>query len=276
MKLIEVQPLIDIISLSLQSAFVKNEQNGISLILISAPETAKTSSIFNFANLNFVGYYDEVTQKRLLDDFLPQVKAKQKRTLLIPDLINCIEKQRSTREQFLSIIKSGIDDTGIMKIETYHKHFDLREIGLMKEIRGLRFNLITAITATSFNMIKRKLIATGLLSRFLPFTYQYPIDKVMKIFKMIETERGENSVTIPKINKQYVTVKCRSRHLTNFQVVSQNLGRQYEGYGIRAHIMFRRLLKASALLDKRKETENKDVDRIMGLVKWINFDFNPL
>lgn len=63
-ELFGIQPLVDIISLCLQSGFVKNEKNGVSLIIISKPEGAKTSSIFKFSNLDFVAYYDEITAKK--------------------------------------------------------------------------------------------------------------------------------------------------------------------------------------------------------------------
>ena len=274
--LIEIQPLVDIAALALQSVFVSNEPNGINLIIISSPETAKTSTLFQFANLNFVAYYDEITQKKILDEFLPQVKLGQKKVMLIPDFINCIDKQKATREQFLSVIKSGIDDTGIMKIETYHKHFDLREIALQKEIAGVKFTITTAITGTSFKLIKRKLVETGLLSRFIPFTYNYPLNKVTKIFNMLETEKSENNVNIPKIKQRETEITADPEHIRKFEIFATKLGEQYGGFGIRALIMFRRMLKASALLHNRKHTTEKDVEYVMNLTKWINFDFNPL
>ncbi|MHA1865009.1 MAG: hypothetical protein ACTSWZ_00760 [Candidatus Heimdallarchaeaceae archaeon] len=275
--LIEVQPLVDIIALSLQSAFVKNEKNGISLLLIAKPETAKTSSIFQFSNLNFVSYYDEITQKKLIDEFLPLVKNKEKRTLLIPDLINCIEKQRSTREQFLNMVKSAIDDTGILAISTYHK-----QLHFYKLLEGLRFNLITAITVNNFKLIYKKLRNTGLLSRFLPFSYDYPLNKVHKIFRLIEEFDmrkiwiEEQKVIIPKIYQKEKEVKVYPEHLKEFEIFAVKLGEQYQGFGIRALTNFRRLLKANALLNKRTETTEEDVMKVMKLTKWINFEFNPL
>ena len=272
-NLIDIQPIIDIIALCLQSAFLKDEENGVSLLLIAMPETAKTSSIFNFRGLSLVSYYDEITQKKLIDEFLPLVKSKQKRTLLIPDLINCIEKQRSTREQFLNMIKSGIDDTGIVQISTYHK-----QLYYYKLIEGLRFNLITAVTVGNFKKIMRKLKSTGLLSRFLPFSYSYPIDKIAKLFKLICGTDSENYnyIEVPKIVEKETRIKLHPEHLEEFKMVARELGNQYGGYGIRALKNFRRLLKSNALLNKRKETTEEDVRKIMDLVKWINFNFNPI
>lgn len=275
-KMIGVQELIDIIALSLQTAFLKDEENGVSLLLISEPETIKTTSIFSFSNLDFVSYYDELTQKKLIDDFLPLVKVRQKRTLLIPDLINCIEKQKSTREQFLNIIKSGIDDIGILKIETYHKHFDLREVAFMKEIKGLKFNMITAITTPNFAFLKKKMKGTGLLSRFIPFSYSYPIDKVKKIFDYIEKIQDKEDVHTYRILKKDTIVKEDPALFKQLEIVSMRLGQEYGAYGFRAQKSLQRLAKANAILNNRKEVTQEDIDKILHLAKWINFDFNTI
>jgi len=271
--LIGVQNLIDIISLSLQSAFLKDEKNGVSLLLIAKPETAKTSSIFSFSNLDFVAYYDEITQKKLIDEFLPLVQSGQKRTLLIPDLINCIEKQKATRQQFLNIIKSGIDDTGVIRISTYHK-----QLHLMKVIGGVRFNLITAITTNNYKKVERYFKDTGLLSRFVPFSYDYPINLVRKIFNYIEGGKVNDceEVVIPKIRKRDVLVKGDPELFRNLEIISTKLGMQYSGYGIRTQVALQRLAKANAVLEKRKYVTEEDINKIYRLSKWINFDFNPL
>ena len=270
-NLVGVQPLVDIISLSLQSTFVKNEKNGVSLILISRPETAKTSTIFYFSNLDFVSYYDEVTQKKLMDEFLPLAKQRQKRTLLIPDLINCIEKQKSTRNQFLNILKSGTDDNGIIRISTFHK-----QLAFLKLFEGIRFNVITAITTPNFLQIKRSIVNTGLLSRFLPFSYDYPIDKLRLIFNAIETGTANGDITIPKITKKDVAIKSDAELFKQFEMLSTELGRHYNGFGIRAQTNLQRLAKANALLNHRNSINQDDITKVLHLGKWINYSFNPL
>jgi hypothetical protein len=269
MGLIDIQPLIDIVTLALQSVFIKNEKNGVSLLLIAKPETAKTSTIFTFNNLDFVAYYDEITQKKLIDEFLPLVKTGQKRTLLIPDIINCIEKQKPTREQFLNTIKSGIDDTGIVQISTYYKQ-------VYKLVEGLKFNIITAITTDNYKNLEKYMKKTGLLSRFIPFSYDYPIDKVKKIFNYIEGVETTENVQIKEIRKEDVEIQNNPNLFKEFEMISTRLGTQYSGYGLRAQINFQRLAKANAWLNGRKEVTSEDIEKILYLSKWINFDFNPL
>jgi len=273
--MIGIQPLIDICSLTLQTAYLK-EHNGVSLLLIASPETAKTTTIFNFNNLDFVSYYDEITAKKLIDEFLPMCKLKQKRTLLIPDLINCIDKQKSTRNQFLNILKSGIDDIGITKIETYHKHLDIKEIAYHQYFSGVRFNMVSAITSNSFSAVQKRMKATGLLSRFLPFSYDYPINKVTKIFDFLEKENTDNDFFIPKIVKRETAIQGNSALFSEFRLISSKLGEFYGGYGFRCQKSLQRLAKANALMNGRKEVIEEDIQKILELSRWINYDFNSL
>jgi hypothetical protein len=273
-ELVEVQPLIDIIALTLQSGFITNEKNGNSLLIISKPETAKTTSIFQFSNLDFVSYYDEITQKKLLDEFLPLVKVEQKKTLLIPDLVNCIQKQKSTREQFLNMIKSGIDDTGIVQISTYHK-----QLHYSKLVEGLKFNMITGTTAANYRQLEQEIRDTGLLSRYVPLSFDIPMDKVMKIFSCIETGTivdGIAKIIIPEIVQKKTEVQNDGILFKNFEMISQKLGFKYEGFGFRAQTSLQRLAKSNAMLEGRDTVSLKDIDKIVYLSRWINYEYNMI
>lgn len=271
MDLIKVQQLIDICALSLQSTYVNNEANGVSILLISSPETAKTSTIFKFHNLDFVSYYDEVTAKKLIEEFLPAVKSGIFRTLLVPDIINCVEKQKSTRDQFLALIKSGIDDTGIIKIATHYKNLDMS-----KQVDGVKFNMITAATIENFTHIKKYVRDTGLLSRFIPFSYGYPLSLIHEIFNKLEGEISNDLVSVPKIFKVNKKVEGNPNLFKNFEIMSTSLGLEYGAYGIRAQTNFQRLAKANALLNKRDIVTEEDIDKVIYLSNWVNLKFNMI
>jgi hypothetical protein len=49
-----------------------------------------------------------------------------------------------------------------------------------------------------------------------------------------------------------------------------------EAYGFRLQRNLQTLAKASALLDKRSEVIDKDVEKLEWLSEWINYDFNVL
>lgn len=284
--LIGIQKLVDVIALALQSIYVLNERNGVSLLIVANAESAKTTTSFEFSNLDFVSYYDDITQKKLIDEFIPMVRTGMKKTLLIPDLINCIEKQKVTRNGFLNLIKSAIDDTGINAVSTPNLSLQ-RAIRKDAGISGTKFNLITAITKPSFMngdvatpSMRKTMIRTGLLSRFLPFSYEYDALLVKKIFDMQNGKELEDKdyCNMPEINTELTPVQLDyeyARELDSFAIL---LNQEFDksGYGIRPHQNLIRFAKSNALINKRDKVTKSDIDTIMELSRYMNFRFNML
>jgi len=283
-NLIEIQPLIDILQLTLQTAYLK-PYNPNSLLVIAKPESAKTQAIMQTSNKeNFVYYTNEMTAKMLIDEVLEKAKDKKIRFLCIPDILNCIEKQKSSREQFFNLIKSVIEE-GITNIQTYFKRIESKQ--------PIKIGLITAITTTSFSSIisremrgrvllqekgiRKYLEETGILSRFIPFSYDYPIDKVKKIFNSIEgLETEQKGVKFKPISKKEEIIKSSFDMNRQLEPISFKLGQQYKAYGIRTQERLQNLAKANAKINNRKEVTQEDINKILELSKWINFDFNPI
>lgn len=271
-ELVGVQPLVDIIALTIQTGFISNELNSCSLLLIAKPETVKTTTIGKFSDLDYVAYFDEITAKKLIDEFFPLVKNNKYKFLLIPDLINCIEKQKATRDSFLALIKSGIDDTGVKKISTYHKSLMYQDIAT-----GIKFGLISAITSKNFNGIRREMINTGLLSRFIPFSYDFGMEKISQILNMLNGKKMEvKEVIIPKINKTPTDIPNNPELFSQLNVLAMKVAMESEAYGFRTLLNLQRLAKASALINGRKEVMQEDIDKIIYLSNWINLNYNMM
>lgn len=285
-KLIGIQSLVDAIALALQSIYVMNERNGVSLLIVANAESAKTTTTYEFSNLDFVSYYDDITQKKILDEFVPMIRTGIKKTMIIPDLINCIEKQKVTRNGFLNLLKSAIDDTGINAIST--PNLSLQK-ALQKDssLSGTRFNLITAITKDSFmkgdiatTSMRKTMIKTGLLSRFLPFSYEYDYSLVRKIFDMQNGKELEdnNYCDIPQINQELTPIELDYQFAQQLDAFAVLLNQEFDksGYGIRPHQNLIRLAKSNALINKRDKVTKADIDKVMELSKYMNFKFNGM
>jgi len=268
LKPVGIDPLVEIIKLTLATAYIKGAKPA-SLLIIARPESAKTISMALFRKHGDVFYTNEITSKMLIDYFLPHVVKGEMKFLLIPDILNCVEKQKATRQSFLNTIKSGIEE-GISKIQSYHKQFESEE--------PVVFGLITAVTVTDFGKQRKYLESIGLLSRFIPFSYDYPMAKIQDIFDNIEKEKiatGKYDLAIKKVKKP-VDIEGDDKIFASFRMIAMELASDYKGYGFRFQKNLQSLAKANAYLDGRKKVSNKDKDKIFELSKWMNFKFNSI
>jgi hypothetical protein len=192
------------------------------------------------------------------------------------DILNSLKKQKSTREPLLQTLKSLVDE-GVKKVDTYHKYYAFKT--------PIKAGLICGITRSEFYAQQERYSfysdfkRYGFLSRMIPFTYEYPIDRLDKIFHYVMSGKAEDSnVLIPKIRqfkkeKQYEPNEQLFLHL---QRISIELAQYSDSYGIRVQKNLQKLCYANALLNNRDYVAKEDVDKILYLSRWMNFDFNPL
>ncbi|MEM1540407.1 MAG: hypothetical protein QXJ07_03380 [Candidatus Bathyarchaeia archaeon] len=279
-SIVEIQPLIDIVSLTLQTAFITDPVDGyrpVSLLLIAKPESGKTTVIHRFSTLPFVYYTEEITVKVLVDTVLRRAENKEIRFILIPDLLNCIKKQTYTREPLVQTLKSLIDE-GLKNIQTFHKQYAYKTF--------VKCGLITAITRSEFYASQGRyslysdLKRYGFLSRMIPFSYEYPIDKIAKIFDYVMSGKADDNskVVIPKIRqfKREKYYEPNPELFSKLQWLSQKLATYMDAYGIRTQKNLQKLCYANALINGRDHVTKEDVEKILYLGRWMNFDFNPL
>jgi len=277
--LIDVQPLIDIVALTLQTAFVTDNVDGYrpaSLLLIAKPESGKTTTIDQFDSLPFIHYTQEITVKILVNKILKKVETKETRFILIPDILNCVRKQTYTREPLLQTLKSLVDE-GLMKIETPYKEYEYKS--------RIKAGLVTAITGSQLYADQERyslysdLRRMGFLSRLIPFSYEYPLDKLKKIFHYIMSGETENTnIVIPKIRqfKKEKLYEPKERLFIQLKDISRILAGYSDSYGLRVQKNLQKLCYANALLNNRDSVSEDDIDKILHLGNWMNFKFNPL
>lgn len=274
-----IQPIIDVVALALETAFVKDDVDGYrpaSLLLIAKPESGKTTTITKFSRLPFIYFTNEVTVKTLVDKVFKSIETKEVRFILVPDILNCVKKSTYTREPLLQTLKSLVDE-GVVCIQTPYKDYSYRS--------PIKAGLITAITRSELYAHPRRyslysdLQRMGFLSRMIPFSYEYPIDKVVKIFEYIQSGKAEGyNVTIPKLRtfrkeRKFQPDKELFKYL---EIISRNLASYSDSYGLRVQKNLQKLCYANALMNKRDCVTREDVDRVLYLGRWMNFDFNSL
>jgi hypothetical protein len=264
--------------LTLQTAYTTDNVDGYrpaSLLFIAKPESGKTTTISKFSMQPYVYYTNEITVKILVDQIFKQIETRQKRFILIPDILNCVKKSAYTREPLLQTFKSLVDE-GVTNIQTPYKQYAFPT--------PIKAGLITAITGSELYASQGRytfyhdLQRMGFLSRMIPFTYQYPIEKFVEIFHYIESGCIEKpkSVTIPKIVRRDKHFNPNPDFFRDLENISRKLAQFSDSYGFRVQKNLQKLCYASAMLNGRNAVNSGDVEKVLHLGNWMNFDFNAL
>lgn len=280
MPLLEIDPLKNIIKLTLQTGYLKHTEKPVNLLLIAKPESGKTAAM-NLFKIKGTYTTNNITQSIIVSKIFPMIENEGLKHLIIPDILNAIQKDRTTRLGFLNLIKSLMEE-GITSLDT----FNIRTNKVYDP--PIKCGLITAITSDNFNGYydpqrqqyrggaKEIWKSTGLLSRFIPFSYQYEISKISKIFGFIEKEEEQKSTGKEKIKRTMVNVKGNAELFEKLRTASLQLGVEMGAYGFRLQRSLQCLAKANAVLNNRAKVAQEDIEAVLRLTNWMNYRFNPL
>jgi len=281
LQLVQMQPLIDVIKLTLQTGYIKHRETPVNLLLIAKPESAKTSAMAMF-KIKGTHTTNNITQAVLVSKILPMIENGGLKHLIIPDFLNAIEKDYTTRKGFLNLTKTLIEE-GVTSLDTFH----MRTLKVYNP--PIQCGLITGITTESFHGqeydrhqkrwkggVRSNWKRTGLLSRFIPFSYQYELSKIFAVFEFIEKEERGKSILKQTVKRRMIDVKGNAELFQKLQVLSMKIGEKTGGYGFRMQRNLQVLAKANAVLYGRSMVVQEDVDKVVHLGNWMNFDNNPL
>jgi hypothetical protein len=282
MQMIEIEPLIDIIKLTLQSAYVKDVVKPMNLLLIAKPESAKTSAMACF-KIKGTLTTNNITQAVIVSKILPMIEREGLKHLIIPDFLNAIEKDYTTRKGFLNMVKTLIEE-GITSLDT----FNMRTNRVYDP--PIKCGLITGITTESFHGeeydpsqqryrggVRYEWKRTGLLSRFIPFSYKYELSKINRVFDYIANADRELQLKGKEsIQRRMISVKGNEQLFNRTRSLSQDIGKATGGYGFRMQLSLQTLMKANAVLNMREEVVREDAEKIEKLGNWMNFENNCL
>jgi len=269
--MIKTGNLREIIKLSLYSAYLKGEKS-VSVLIIAKPESGKTHTMFEFSMNDGIAMLSDITYTGLIN-LLQKVKDGSIKTVLVPDMLKIFGRKAETSKNFITLLNEFIEE-GIVNIETYQHSliFD-------KPIRG---NIITGITSTDFFMNVKYWGSVGFLSRIIPFSYSYSIEDVNEIFREIMTSSFSvefQKLKFKKPRKVSLSLPLAERIRTEItsglmQKLVKVVGEEL--YGFRIQRSLQMLAKASAYAEGSKCVRGKDVDKLVKLAKWMNYEMNAL
>ena len=279
-ELIDVQPLIDIIKLTLQTAYVKGIETPVNLLIIAKPESVKTKAMEKF---KIKGTYttNNITSHSIAYKILPMIERQGLKHLIIPDFLNAVEKDSRTAKSTINLFKvlteEGVTSLDQFYIKTEKVYNPPVKCGLITGIttKGYygEYNPITQRTEGGVKNYWRNI---GFLSRLVPFTYHYELSKIRKVMEYIENEEHEKPLEKEKLKYKVSEVKGNSGLFKQLEIVSMTVGSKADAYGFRLQRDLQYLAKANVLLRGDIEVTQEDIEKILYLSNWINYDFNIL
>jgi len=195
----DLDSLVDIIKLTLYTAYIKNVPKPNSLIIVAKPESGKTEVMRKFAINKNVAYLSDVTAFGIQRDYLSKIENGEVRHIIIPDLLKPLSRKESTVNTFITMMNSLVEE-GVAAVSTYATP------GLLLFRKPVRCGLITAITGDEFRDHRHNWKKKGFLSRTVPFSYSYGISTVNKVFESIlelgYLKERDIKLGIPKQDKE--------------------------------------------------------------------------
>ena len=285
-ELVGIESLQDFVELCLWSAYIKKERS-VSTLIMASPERAKTEIMKKYRLNKGVACFDDATAFGIYMEEAQRIHSKELKTILFPDLTTPLQRKHHTVNTLLSFLNSIIEE-GIVRVSTFYTYSSFGGIHRPRDVTGLRVNMVAGITTSSFWSKKRTMEKIGFITRIVPFSYNYDLGLLKKIFKSIMDEKHiykavseielnfpseERSVKIPT-NIDTSLNRIRKRIVKSISKEYQTRG--FKITGIRLFKNMRTLAKASALREDRRIVNKYDLRRMGHLSQWMNFDENPL
>jgi len=229
----------------------------VSLLLIAAPESGKTSIVLQ-QPCEAAVVMNDVTGRGL--QVLCQMKGELSHFILTDLTTVGAHKSnvaRYTMSQMTAITEEGLKATAVGgQIETYQ--------------HGCR-GIIACLTQTMARDKRAWWHRIGLASRMLPFCYEYGTPLVIKIKGCIDRDVKSRELGSFIIPKEPVAVKFGVREVASVRHLADEMAGELKEIGIRRLKQFRALARAHALLRHTRKVGPNDVAFIERIQPYISY-----
>ncbi len=264
----DLEPLVEMTTLTIYTAYLKNHPKPNSLLIVARPESGKTEVLKKFIPNKNIAYLSDVTAFGIERDYLPKIETGEIRHIIIPDLLKPLSRKESTVRTFITLMNALVEE-GLSATSTYASK--------RTSEKPAKCGLITAITDEELEDQRHSWGRLGFLSRVVPFSYSYGMESVKHVFDYIlgldYLKEHDIELKVPKEDKK---VKLPKRYAQEILPSTTTIAKAQKTYGFRLQKQFQALLQASALEKGRTCVSSKDVDRVLHLMNWVNFDKKPI
>jgi len=185
------QKIADLLKYALITRYIKTDRKipPLSVILIAESELNKTRLLLAFKNIHHAKTIENLSPKPLSNFLKEQDKKQTFSHLIILDFIRTL--QTSSQVAFaLSTVLNNLMDEGTQCSMYYGQEYDLKQ--------RIQMGILTGITPQIFRKHFARWNENGLITRFLPVSYQYSEDTNQEVLTYISQD-------IPYVVKEATT-----------------------------------------------------------------------
>ena len=250
--LIKMDDLKKILKLVLLTGNLKGYKP-VSMLIVSKSGNGKTELITSFKKKGV-----EFLTDMSYGGIIPWLeKDKTIKHIIVPDFIKITQKKRSTADNLISLLNALLEE-GAGKFKVFGGEHDLE---------GRRIGMITATTKQSYAQHKSSWSSFGFVQRMLIVSYDYTDETINKIMDSINCEEfikvySEKMIGVSQEVKSEKNLNCQLNKLSN--------------NNFRSLKQLQALVKANALERNSKKVEQKDIDEIKRLSKFMNLNYTKI
>lgn len=245
----------------------------VSALLIASPESGKTSIVNRQMPEDSTHILTDVTGRGLqqLCSMRPEITH-----FIFNDLVAIMSHRQTVNNYTLAMINAMTEE-------------GIKNVVLGTDVASYKNGKRGIIACTTLGLIRdgRKWWnKIGLTSRMLPFCYKHSTDLQVTIKNIITDQKTKIPLKFKtKSKSKKLAAKLPQQIHVDFplalaretQLIAQQKSEQFknvngEEYGYRRLYQFRGLVAGHALLEQRKRIERRDIDFLLSVTKYINYD----
>jgi hypothetical protein len=259
--MIGVEQILEIIKTAYASAYLKMDKP-INLLLIAESDSGKSQIIMTYKTPESEIVSDMTTKG--LFAILEKRNGDEPITIIIPDFNAVLGHKPSvaggTVGALLSLLEEGTAKTA--------------DGGGIKDMKGKKVSLITAMTPGVFFSKLKRWKSTGFFRRFMPIHYRYSSETSKKINLSIaegkySQELKTQIIELPKEKVFVVLPKEIARLVNEYAAI---ISERVENRGFTVHKNFRSYVKARALLRNSRTVNKTDFEDLRRAASFVRVD----
>lgn len=258
-KLNGLEKVTEFLKLVFLSGNVDGERP-ISCMIVAPVSSGKTTVVKQFKNNKNVLVTTDSTAFGIIKNYQNQLKTREIKHIVIPDLLNALARKKVTADQLLLFINISSED-GIFPSKSYG--IDVNEF-----IEP--FGWVLCLTEDGYRKKRKFLESVGFLSRFFIVHYKYSLEQIQEILDKIIEEAHPKLPDIGLKNlKTRRKIKGNSEIFRQLSVYSKLLCKHGDAEILRMQKKLQTLVKASAFARNDNKVTKEDLDKVVSFIELI-------